>query len=82
MLQGQLTTIGQQQSFDLGKWLNEEYIKKHKLISTNYSEDEIKLVSVANNRNFMTYICIDDFQQCFCGFVSNSFYVNIEVNCL
>lgn len=44
MLKGQLTTVGQQQAYDLGKWLHEEYIKKHNLISTKYCTDEIKLV--------------------------------------
>jgi len=41
---GQLTHVGQEQSYQLGKHLHQEYILKHGLIQPTYTENEVRWV--------------------------------------
>ena len=45
MTVGQLTKVGQDQAHKLGIFLREEYIDKHKLLSSSYSPAEVRYVN-------------------------------------
>ncbi|XP_037885224.1 prostatic acid phosphatase isoform X2 [Glossina fuscipes] len=51
---GQLTNIGKQQQYDLGRWLRKRY---NKLLSEIYSEDEIFVRSTDVDRTLMSSLC-------------------------
>ena len=38
---GQLTIVGQNGSFELGRWLRKEYVEKHRLVSSLFDSKEV-----------------------------------------
>eukprot|EP00111_Clytia_hemisphaerica_P023920 TCONS_00070474-protein len=54
MTVGQLTTVGQQQAYDLGQLFNKEYIQKFQLLSDHYLHSEVRVQSTNVRRTILT----------------------------
>ena len=57
-LTGQLTTIGQQQTYDFGKYLANEYIENRSFIAPRYGSDEIYVRSTNMPRTIQSAVCV------------------------
>ncbi|XP_012558055.1 lysophosphatidic acid phosphatase type 6 [Hydra vulgaris] len=56
-LSGQLTKVGQQDAYLLGKWLEDEYINKHKLLGM-YSTKDVYVRSSNIDRTILSAKCV------------------------
>lgn len=57
-LSGQLTLLGQQQTYNLGQVLKKDYVVRHKLIDQEYNKDQIFLKSTNINRTVKSLCCV------------------------
>ena len=55
---GQLTTVGQQNAYELGTWLANEYITKHAFISPIFRSSEIYIRSTNRARTLQSAACL------------------------
>jgi len=57
-LTGQLTTVGQQDAYELGEWIGKTYIQQHQLVSPTFNQDELYIRSSNIARTMLSLKCV------------------------
>jgi len=57
-LTGQLTTVGQQNAYELGEWIGKTYIQQHQLLSPIFNQDELYITTSNISRTIFSAKCL------------------------